>query len=293
MKVYSYDSLLVGFLIRRLNRFVAQVLVPDLSDKEVMCYLPNPGSMLGMCVKMAEVRMSTCHKSLKRKFQYTMEAILINGVWIGCNTHVANLIVGNLLCSRSLPLPSELMQYTSFKREVKAGGSRLDFMLQYSDTIRETHLEVKTVTMASDWHTIETNSMRASKSYSRLPVLPPPECEYISHVALFPDCESKRAQKHLLHLQEHAKTLNGSSVLVYIILRRDASAVGASKFCDPKYSRILSDAISEGVTCIPIVCDLRLTDHCDSHIYLSGVVPIQTEFKTEANSRTKKSRLST
>lgn len=273
--MYSYEPLLVGYFVNRLNRYIAEVRVPALGDRVVSCYLPNPGSMLGMCTKLAEVRISTC-SSATRKFKHTMEAIKINDVWIGCNTQLANQIVANLLSSRSLKLPATMEEYTSFRREVTSGASRIDFMLDHGNGTGPTHMEVKTVTMASDWYDIETNSERASGPYSRFPKSRPTECNSREQIALFPDCESTRAQKHLIHLGTQAQNRPWSSILVYVIMRNDVLGVSASKHCDPEYARMFAQYIGNGLECISLMCEIDVRDPNDSHIVLKGYVPVRT-----------------
>lgn len=279
MLVYSYDKLLAGYFIRRVNRYVADVFVPSLGGSEISCYLPNPGSMLGMCVESAEVRLSTCLSPKKRKYIHTMEAIRVNGVWIGCNTHLANSIVAEMLRNRTLPLPEDIATYSSFKREVPAGDSRLDFMLHHPDRHNPTHVEVKTVTMATDWFDVESNNPRGSEPYFRFPATRPYECEPIYQVALFPDCESKRAQKHLLHLRKEAMDENGSALLVYVIMRGDITAIDASRYCDPEYARIFTEALDTGVKCVAMLFELQLDNVNDSHIVLKGQVPVARNTK--------------
>lgn len=272
-EVYRYGPLLRGNLTKRLNRFVSVVELDheDGSRCEEECYMANPGSMLGMCIQGAEVRVSRA-TNLNRKLKFSVESVLIEETWIGCNTHIANAIVGQILRDNILSKDVGITEFCSFKAEVRHGDSRFDFMLAGKESNKKTFIEVKTVTMASNWYDIETKNARADKPIKDFPEEAPPECES-GNIALFPDCKSVRALKHVQGLADLV-TESTDSILIFAIMRDDISAVAASSFCDKDYAAGLQLACSKGVKAIGLKMRLDVSDLNDSSISLTGIVPL-------------------
>ena len=268
-----------GNLIERINRFVSVVAIAAATGEveEHSCYMANPGSMLGMCSKGCEVRVSTS-TSESRKFRYTVEAVKIGETWIGCNTHIANEIISSVLRSERAPDVLGVRPFESFRREVTRGGSRFDFELTHTENC-STLIEVKTVTMASDWYKVETTSSIANQKLRLLPAEPPAECTHMIEStdkrALFPDCESKRALKHVIGLAELTSKPTRETLLVFVIMRDDIASVGPSYYCDPNYSSGLADAIGKGLTTCAVKCKLNVSDLSDSFIEIVSTVPVE------------------
>ncbi len=251
--------------------------------EEHSCYMANPGSMLGMCSKGCEVRVSTS-TSESRKFRYTVEAVKIGETWIGSNTHVANEIISSVLRSERAPDLLGVRPFESFRREVTRGRSRFDFELAHTEN-RSTLIEVKTVTMASDWYNVETTYSNANQKLRLLPTEPPAECTHVMEStdkkALFPDCESKRALKHVIELAELTSRPTRETLLVFVIMRDDIVSMGPSHHCDPNYSRGLADAIGKGLTACALKCKLNVSDVSDSFIEIVSTVPVEGSMISE------------
>lgn len=294
--VYEYENLLRGRLQKRLNRFVAVVLVEVDRDQwfEENCYMANPGSMLGMCIENAEVRLSRPNNP-DRKLQYSVEAIEIEGTWIGCNTHLANVIIRNVLRDTLLCKNVGLSEFCSFKPEVKYRDSRFDFVLTGVENERKTFIEIKTVTMSSNWYDVENRHPRADKPIKNFPAERPPECSS-DNTALFPDCQSVRALKHVEGLRYIVNDGSADSLLIFAIMRGDINAVMASSFCDNDYAIGLGSAARDGLQVLGLKMQLDLTDIKHGTISLVGVVPfIPTDPETPiiaANSKRKRKNCS-
>jgi sugar fermentation stimulation protein A len=275
MEVYRYGDLIPGRLVRRINRFVSEVLLMNEASLVVECYMANPGSMLGMCIKNAEVRVSKSPNQT-RKFQYGVEAINIHGTWIGCNTAIANKIISVMLKADTLTELGIIPNFESFKHEVKEDNCRLDFVTCSSNGLFSTGIEVKTVTMASNWYDIETESDRADKPFHRFPTSRPQECTSIEgrRKALFPDCESLRALKHVEHLIRRLLRPNSASIFIFVVVRDDADCVGPSEYCDPIYASALRKADQSGVGLVGLRFKLHLEDCINSYITFEKRIPI-------------------
>ena len=273
MLIHRYPALISGKLLRRYKRFLCDIEVQDGSI--VTAYLANPGSMLGMCTRAADVRLSESNAE-RRKHRYTVEAIKIEDVWIGCNTMLANQVVGRLLRDHLLDkwIIDSVGEYNNVISEFKLGDSRFDFALFYeieSDKkLSKSHfsiIEVKTVTMSSDWFRVENAYPSVREPVKKIPAVCPPECE-TNAIALFPDCESKRAQKHLKHLADISK--DHRVLLLYFVSRGDVSDVKPSPFCDKIYSEIYS-LVKDQVKCISLFIDFRMEDPLNASLYLLQV----------------------
>jgi sugar fermentation stimulation protein A len=265
MRLVSFPSPLThGVLLNRINRFVAQV---EIRGDIIECYMANPGSMLGMCVAGSPVGLSETDAP-GRKFKFTVECVQISGVWIGCNTSLANRAVGKLLRTGGI---RSLATFRHHKAEKNAGDSRVDFFC-WDEAGNEALIEVKTVTMASDWFRVESENKRAARPFHRFPLTSPPECHGGDKHALFPDCESVRAQKHVRNLIHLHKQPTMRCVLLYVIMRDDVVSVGPSAYCDPLYTQAIRDATDLGVEFVAIKCKI-IVDGAEPGIDLVSFVP--------------------
>jgi len=275
MEVFRYGPLVRGYLVKRLNRFVSEVLLVGHGGEPVQCYMANPGSMLGMCIKDAEVRVSE-NSAPSRKFKFSIEAIKIRDVWIVCNTSIANKIVSGMMSSGALVTAGLLPKFDSFKHEVKEGDTRLDFVAESLDPPLNIGIEVKTVTMASNWYDIECNHNRADKKFHRFPTERPPECSQDETLlkALFPDCESTRALKHVEHLIDRISNGKRKSVLLFVVVRDDVTSVGPSDYCDPAYARALRRSVESGVELVALCFKVHVSDPGNAFITFERPIPI-------------------
>ena len=243
-----------------------------------MCYMANPGSMLGMCVKGSRLRLSEVEAGSMRKFKYSVEAIRIGETWIGCNTGIANRIVSTMLAQRCLSSFPTLSTHTSFRAEVKLDDSRVDFVLESAEPGCLLYLEVKTVTMASDWYDVESSTERADKPFHRFPTERPTECDIGSgpamKTALFPDCQSDRARKHAMQLGAIARAGKHKSAIVYVVMRDDVSSVSPSAYCDPQYAEAIRLGLADGLNCVGLMCRLLMDDVADCSIQYIGPIPV-------------------
>jgi DNA-binding sugar fermentation-stimulating protein len=274
MEVYRYGSLVKGNLVRRINRFVSEARLEG-QNETTLCYMANPGSMLGMCVAGSEIRVSIAPPG-PSTFRYRIEGIKIRGTWIGCNTMLANKLVASLLSNGLLVERGLLRGFDSFRSEVKEGATRFDFVTQSGHANLKTFIEVKTVTMASNWYDIETSEPRADKPFHNFPESRPIECHphKDSMVALFPDCESKRAQKHVEHLSCCAKRTNTNSVMIFVVVRDDVTTVSPSDHCDGTYSSLLRKSEEFGMKCIGLQFRMCLEDASNSIVEFVKSLPV-------------------
>ncbi len=208
-----------GRFIKRYKRFLVDVEQENGERMTVHC--PNTGAMRGLLIPGAPVLLSS-HANPQRKYPHTLEAVAIEGVWVGVNTMLPNRFVAHCLQADLLP---ELKGYTGRRSEVPYDqNARIDFLLEAPG--RATcYLEVKNV------HDKEGQK------------------------ALFPDSPTTRGVKHLNALTRVAQA-GHRAVVLYIVQRSDIVAFDLNALCDPAYVAAAQVAIEAGVETYAYACHL-------------------------------------
>ncbi len=205
------EPLSAGRLRRRYKRFLADVVLDD--GREVTAHCPNTGAMLGCDTPGARVWLSFTDRP-GRKYPWTWELVEAEGgVTVGIHTGRTNALVAEALAAGAIP---SLAGYSVIRREVAAGATRVDFVLE-APRRRDCVLEVKNVTAGVG-----------------------------RGVALFPDAVSERATRHVEFLTEQA-SLGRRAVLLFCVQREDVREVRPADEIDPVYGRALRAARAAGV----------------------------------------------
>ena len=217
--LYTYPQLYPGILVKRYKRFFADIQLN--TGELITAHCPNTGPMTGVCQIGAPVMVSF-HDNPKRKLAYTWETIEIDGVWIGINTALPNKLIKIALEQHLFP---ELGAYQTIRSEVVYGQdrrSRIDFVL--GDRERSIYLEVKNTTWSID------------------------------DVAIFPDTETTRGQKHLRELIDVMPV--DRAVMLYLINRGDLTKFAPGDTTDPIYAQLLRTAVAKGLQVLPCRFDV-------------------------------------
>jgi sugar fermentation stimulation protein A len=203
-------KLLSGTLVKRYKRFLADVVLE--SGEEITVHCPNSGSMKSCANPGWQVLLSRSDNP-KRKYPYTWEMVHNGKCWIGINTGIPNTIVAEAITEGKIKY---LSGYENLTREVKYGeNSRIDILLSRGD--EKCYVEVKNVTLVEE------------------------DGNYY-----FPDSVTARGTKHLFELTEMVNQ-GHRSVMFYVIQRSDGSIFKPALHIDPKYTKALQDAYSNGV----------------------------------------------
>jgi len=212
------DIILKGTLIKRYKRFFADVKV---NNETLTTYCPNTGSLNGLLDEGNEVLVAKVDNP-KAKLKYRLEAIRSNGVFVGINTSLPNLIISNSILDKKL-----LKEFTgTLRREVKYGvNSKIDILLEENN--HKTFIEIKSVTMSRE-----------------------------KGIAEFPDAITSRGSKHLIEL---SKTVNAntSCYLIYLIQRADIKSFRIAKDIDKEYYENSLIAKKNGVKFIAYSCNVN------------------------------------
>ncbi|AFY32914.1 DNA/RNA nuclease SfsA [Calothrix sp. PCC 7507] len=222
--LYRYPPMYSGILLKRYKRFFADIQL--VSGEVVTAHCPNTGPMTGVSTPGSAVQISQSDNP-NRKLAYTLELIEVHDnqpTWVGVNTALPNRVVKLALEKHLFP---ELGNYSYIKGEVVYGQdkkSRVDFYLTGSDDDRPIYLEVKNTTLSQ------------------------------GTLALFPDTETTRGQKHLRELT--ALLPQTRAVMLYFINRHDCTEFAPGDMTDPLYGKLLRNAIALGLEVLPCRFDI-------------------------------------
>ena len=224
-RIIEFEPLIEGILIKRYKRFLADIQIEN--GEIVTAHCANTGPMKGLLNEGAKVRISFS-SSTTRKLPWTWEQVKVLGsdnkeVWVGINTLFANKLIRKVI-EQNL-LKDKLGEIAKIKSEVPYGKdkkSRIDFLLTPKSSNpdnRNIYVEVKNTTWTKN------------------------------NVALFPDTETKRGQKHLIELKDLIP--ESKSVLVPCITRNDIDYFAPGDESDPLYGKLFRESISAGMFLIP------------------------------------------
>ncbi len=233
-RIIEFDSLIEGILIKRYKRFLADIKLDN--GEIITAHCANTGPMKGLLYKGAKVRISFSPSS-KRKLQWTWEQVKVLGsynevVWVGINTLFANKLIKKVIEKNFLK--EQLGDIDKIKSEVPYGKdkkSRIDFLLTPKSSNpdkRNIYVEVKNTTWTKN------------------------------NIALFPDTETKRGQKHLRELKDLIP--ESKSVLVPCITRNDVEFFSSGDEADPLYGKLFRESINAGMLLIPCCFEFHI-DH--------------------------------
>jgi len=206
--------LIKGTLVRRYKRFLADVQLE--SGEVIVAHTGNPGRMIGL-IDPGNTVYLTYHDNPRRKLKHSWDLVKVGRTLVRINTQWPNRIVAEAIEAGQVP---ELTGYAALEREVKVGNSRLDIRL--TDPSRPpAWVEVKNVTLID------------------------------GRVARFPDAVSERGRKHLYELRDRVRA-GERGVLVFLVQRADADAVGPADEIDPAYGDALREVTAEGVEALAL-----------------------------------------
>ena len=243
-RIIEFEPLIEGILIKRYKRFLADIQIDN--GDIVTAHCANTGPMKGLLNEGAKVRISFS-SSTTRKLPWTWEQVKVLGsdnkeVWVGINTLFANKLIRKVI-EQNL-LKDKLGEIAKIKSEVPYGKdkkSRIDFLLTPKSSNpdnRNIYVEVKNTTWTKN------------------------------NVALFPDTETKRGQKHLIELK--GLIPESKSVLVPCITRKDIDYFAPGDESDPLYGELFRESISAGMLLMPCCFEF----HSD-HVAWKGFKPLK------------------
>lgn len=205
--IWRWPALVEGRLVRRYERFIAEVRV---GRSIVRAHCVNTGRMEGMVVPGARVWLSEVPG---RHLPWTLELIELEGRLVGANTSLPNKLVGEVLRRRLLPGLDDATAVHS--ERVFGRGHRVDFLLE----------------RPSGDHYVEVKNCH---------LVYPDGCGY------FPDSVSVRATAHVEALTRLVKKGIFATV-IFTLLREDAGMMRPSAFHDPRFAAAMRRGVRAGL----------------------------------------------
>lgn len=216
----KYEKVLhKGKLLKRYKRFFADI---EFQGQQIVAHVPNTGS-LKSCLYKDQACYFSDAENPDRKLKYTLEIVETPTGLVGVNTQTPNLMMKKAIEAKLL---SHWQSFDIIKPEFKINSeTRLDFKLENSKTQKTHFIEVKNVSLMEDG------------------------------VALFPDAETTRGQKHIKELMDLMEQ-GHSCEIVFFIQRSDVQKFSPAYDIDPEYAKLLELAAKRGLVISPIVCSV-------------------------------------
>lgn len=204
-------------LISRENRFVLRCKL--VGGEEVPAHLGNTGRLKELLVPGAELLLRHT-PSPGRKTSWEAALVRAGDIWVSIDSQLPNRLAFEGVRDGAIPLPGFPPPF-SVRREVAAGGSRIDLVAEKPDG-RRFYLEVKGVTLVR------------------------------GKAAQFPDAPTARGVKHLHELTRLARAGQQAGVL-FIAQRRDAEFFTPNPD-RPEFAFALREAAEAGVSVLAWNC---------------------------------------
>lgn len=237
MAIMNFETTIQeGRFLKRYKRFFADIEIPD--GGVFVAHVPNTGSLKG-CIENPALCRFTVSDNPERKLKHTLQMIKLPTTWVGINTGLPPLLVREAWKAQRL---QHWSHFDCAQWEVKISEeSRIDLVLWNSQQSYPGHeklalahclqsnkklhfVEIKNVTMSAGGH------------------------------AVFPDCVSMRARKHLRELTKIMDRGHTAEIL-FVVQRQDCTRFRAAHECDPEYAQLLRQAHQSGVKITAVGCE--------------------------------------
>ena len=203
------DSLLLGTVIDRPNRFVVRVCFDGTPQR---VFLGDPGALTGIIEPNRSI-LCRAVTDPNRSTNYDAIAANVDGVYVSLRTTLANDLFAAALTEQALP---QFVGHRLHRREPPLPRhGRKDFLLVGQDGA-DCYVEVKSCTHVED------------------------------RTAKFPDRQTERGRRHLRSLKQLVNNDTNATV-VFVVQRPDVDRFRPYRSVDPEFADLLRDAQSCGV----------------------------------------------
>ncbi|HIP87720.1 MAG TPA: DNA/RNA nuclease SfsA [Anaerolineales bacterium] len=196
-----------GRFVRRENRFRVTV---EIGGRVESAHLPNSGRLGELLVPGRRCYLVP-RPSPGRRTPYDLLLVSHAGTLVSVDARLPNPLFAEAVAEGRL---AAFAGVRVIEREVRRGGSRIDFRLEGAWGAR--WVEVKSVTLVEDG------------------------------VALFPDAPTGRGRRHLEELSALVREGQRAAV-VFVVQRSDAEAFAPNSRADPAFAHMLAEAQALGV----------------------------------------------
>ena len=212
-------DLVEGRFKARLNRFLALV---EVQGREVDVHVANSGRMHELLVPGYRVLIAA-KPGNHRKTAFDLVMVDLGDTLVSADARLPNTLVAEAFNLGRLP---QFQDYSSIRREVTFGESRLDLLLEGPAGL--CYVEIKSVTLVVDG------------------------------VGLFPDAPTVRGTKHVHSLAQAVKTGHRAAV-VFVVQRDDSLAFATHDTADPDFGIALRKSMAAGVEAYAYDCSVTET----------------------------------
>jgi sugar fermentation stimulation protein A len=240
----KFGSLVPATFVRRDNRFRVQVQVEGRTEA---AHLPNSGRLGELLVAGRKVWLAPAdvRRSPKRRTAFDLALVEFGGRLVSVDARLPGQLVDEALRQGQLAVRRGSRQagfegYTTVRREVRLGESRLDFRLEAGPGAAPCWVEVKSVTLV------------------------------VAGAARFPDAPTLRGQRHVRELTRAVKG-GARAAVVFVVQRDDAEHFTTHDEADPAFGRALREAVQAGVEVYAWRC--RVSREA---IQLAGAIPVRS-----------------
>ena len=229
-----FGPLIPGTFVRRDNRFRVQIQIKG--HKEA-AHLANSGRLGELLVPGRKVWLARAdlRRNPRRRTAYDLALVEFACRLVSVDARVPAQLVAQALHHAQL---TGFDDYSTVRREVRLGESRLDFRLDAGTERSPCWLEVKSVTLVEEG------------------------------VARFPDAPTLRGQRHVRELMHAAKNGDRAAVL-FVVQRDDARRFAPHDEADPAFGQALRHSVRAGVEVYAWRC--RVSQEA---IQLIGTIPV-------------------
>jgi len=203
----KYGDMVRGRLQRRLNRFIAEVVVDGVVER---VHVKNTGRLKELLLPDTEVLLEVSDRP-ERKTKYSLIAAAHDGGWVNVDSQAPNPVAFEALKAGRI---AEIGPVTRVKREVTFGDSRFD--LYYEQGEQRGFLEVKGVTLQQEG------------------------------IAMFPDAPTTRGTKHVRELVKAVQEGYAGAVL-FVVQMKGCHGFTPYRDMDPDFADVLEEAYRQGV----------------------------------------------
>lgn len=196
IKINIEGDKIIAIFQRRINRFVAEVLVDGNIEN---AHVANTGRMGELLINGAKVILRKVN-NIHRKTQYDLLMVYKENTLISIDSKIPNKLLEEAFTTQYI---SYFKGYTDLRREVTFGNSKFDFYI--SNKNQSALIEAKCVTLVKE-----------------------------NNLASFPDAPTTRGTRHVLELIE-AKQQGFRAAVFFIIQRDDGKTFTPNREMDPDF----------------------------------------------------------
>jgi sugar fermentation stimulation protein A len=222
--------LIAGHFVRRDNRFRVTV---EIESEPVAAHLPNSGRLTELLIPRRACWL-TEFDNPRRKTRFDLVLVGVAGALVSVDARLPNFLFAEALAEGRL---EPFRGYAGFEREVRLGGSRLDFRL--SGPAGVCWVEVKSVTLVEEG------------------------------VARFPDAPTARGARHVEELTAAVRRGEEAAVC-FVVQRADARCFVPHDRADAAFGVALREAADAGVGVYAWACEVN-----QQAVTIAGQVPVE------------------